>query len=141
MSIQGICLCGKVKVELDHEPETFTICHCDSCRRFSGGVAMSFHRGADLEFDPEQVGRFTLEDSPWSERGFCKTCGTNLFYRLKKSNDYFLYLGLFGDQIHPRFDSQEYIDHKPDFYHFAEETKTTTEAEGQERLKAYLTRS
>lgn len=101
---------------------------------------MSIPAGQNLTFDPEQVGRFTPEDSPWSERGFCKTCGTSLFYRLKKTNHYYLYLGLFGSDIHPRFGSQEYIDHKPEFYNFVEETKTTTEAEGHELLKAYLAR-
>jgi len=137
MALEGSCLCEKVKVKIPQTPETFTVCHCISCRKWSGGIAMSVNGGEKLTFsNDELIGRY--QSSDWAERGFCLHCGTNLFFRLKKTDHYFLMLGLFGDQISPTFALQESIDTKPACYSFAEDTKTLTKAEGQELLKKYL---
>jgi hypothetical protein len=135
--IEGSCLCGSVKVKIAHSPETFTVCHCESCRKWSGGVPMSINAGEHLKFSGEEfVGRYSSSD--WAERGFCKSCGSHLFFRLKKSDHYFLMAGLFGDGISPRFEMQEFIDRKPEFYSFANETKTMTMNEAYKMLENYL---
>ena len=61
-----------------------------------------------------------------------------MFYRLKKTDHYFLFVGLFGDAISPLFDLQEFIDEKPAYYAFANETKSLTKAEGYALLEKYL---
>ncbi|HEY8272762.1 MAG TPA: GFA family protein [Pseudobdellovibrionaceae bacterium] len=138
--IHGSCLCQKVSVTLENEPKTFSVCHCESCRKWSGGVSMSINGGEHLKFSGEEfVGRYSSSD--WAERGFCKQCGTHLFYRLKKTDHYFLFAGLFGDAISPKFDLQEFIDQKPDYYSFSNETKSFTKAEGHKLLSEYLNRS
>ena len=38
----GHCLCGSVSFECSAEPEFPHCCHCDDCRRASGGVYGSF---------------------------------------------------------------------------------------------------
>ncbi len=112
MAIKGSCLCKSVSVEIDKNPDTFTVCHCENCRRWSGGVPMSINAGEHLEFSGEEfVHRYS--SSEVAERGFCRNCGTHLFFRLKKTDHYFLHLGLFGDTISPRFELQEFIDRKP----------------------------
>ncbi len=138
-SITGTCLCNKVTVTLPNAPQTFTVCHCDSCRRWSGGIPMSINGGEHLKFTSEEnVGRYS--SSEWAERGFCKNCGTHLFFRLKKTDHYFLLVGLFGNSISPKFDMQEFIDEKPEYYSFANETKTMTKEEGYKLLHGYLNR-
>ena len=135
--IRGSCLCRKVTVELSGTPKTFSVCHCDMCRMWSGGVGMDFDAGQHLTFSGEDfVGRYA--SSEWAERGFCTSCGTHLFYRLKKTDHYYLYLGLFGDAVSPVFDTQEFIDEKPAYYSFANETKTRTKAESDVLLEKYL---
>jgi hypothetical protein len=110
------------------------------CRKWTGGAGMSIDAGEHTTFSGEEfVGRYS--SSEWAERGFCKNCGTHLFYRLKKTDHYFLFIGLFGDTIAPRFDLQEFIDQKPAYYAFANETKTQTEAEGYALLERYLSKS
>ena len=100
--IEGSCLCGEVKIEIQKEPKTFGACHCSSCRKWTGGVFMSVAGGKDLKFsDEDLVGQYS--SSEWAERGFCKNCGSNLYFKMKKSNYYFLMLGLFGDSISPVF--------------------------------------
>jgi hypothetical protein len=138
-AIEGHCLCKSVKVSIYEAPETFSVCHCDSCRRWAGGAGMSFNAGQHLEFSGEElVGRYS--SSEWAERGFCKNCGSHLFFRLKKTDHYFLSVGLFGKDIAPKFDLQEFIDEKPEYYSFANDTKSFTKEEGYTKLKEYLNR-
>ena len=100
---------------------------------------MSVSGGKDLEFSNESlVGRYS--SSEWAERGFCKQCGSNLFFKMKKSNHYFLMLGLFGDDISPKFEEQQYIDEKPDSYCFSNQTKNATKEEMENMLKDYLSK-
>lgn len=75
----------------------------------------------------ENISRF--DSSEWAERGFCMLCGTHLFYRIKQSGEYVIPTGLFRDQSGFELDHQIFIDHKPRYYDFANETKTMTEAE------------
>ena len=75
------------------------------------GVAGVTFQGA------EHITRY--DSSDWAERGFCKHCGSNLFYRLKARNEYHLWLGTFDDQKPFRLASEIFIDEKPDSYEFA----------------------
>ena len=135
--IKGKCLCEKVEIEIDENPESFCVCHCSSCRKWSGGVSMSINGGKGLNFTGNDfISRYS--SSQWAERGFCKQCGTNIFFRMKKSDHYFLLVGLFGNEISPKFEAQEYIDDKPDFYCFANETKSITKPEMQKMLQDFL---
>ena len=68
-----------------------------------------------------------FDSSAWAERGFCKQCGTHLFYRLKGQKSYHSPVGLFGDAIDPEFSLQVFIDKKPSGYSFCEKTKEMTE--------------
>lgn len=137
--IRGSCLCSGVSVELSKVPKTFTVCHCQMCLKWSGGVGMSIDAGERVRFSGEEfIGRYS--SSEWAERGFCKNCGTHLFYRLKKTDHYFLFTGLFGDAISPQFDLQEFIDQKPAYYAFANETRTLTKAECYALLEKYLSK-
>jgi hypothetical protein len=66
------------------------------------------------------------DSSEWAERGFCNQCGSSLFYRLKGSNQYMMPVGLFEDLTGVVFDHQIFIDEKPAYYCFADETKNMT---------------
>ena len=72
--------------------------------------------------------------SDWAERGFCKTCGTNLFYFLKPTQSYFMSVGTFDDPAPFRLTREIFIDRKPDGYAFAGDHPRWTEAETFERL-------
>lgn len=138
--IEGKCLCGKVKVEIAEAPKYFGVCHCLSCRTWTGGVFMSVDTGKNFKLSNEEhVGRYS--SSEWAERGFCRECGSHLFFKMKKTNHYFFMLGLFGDKIAPSFDEQQYIDEKPHAYSFSEKTKVVTKAEMNQMLETYLNSS
>lgn len=124
----GKCLCGSVKLTFIYENDTFSACHCSMCRKWGGGPNLTVDTGSDLKFTGEN-NISVFNSSEWAERGFCKQCGTHLFYRMKESGFTNISLGLLENADHLTFKSQIYIDKKPGHYSFAEKTETMTEAE------------
>ena len=125
---QGRCLCGAVKFTAKHISNHVEACHCSMCRRWGGGPLMAVACGTEVAFAGED--NITVyNSSEWAERGFCRQCGTHLFYRLKESKEYQMAAGQFEDQAAFNFQLQVFIDKKPSFYSFANNTKVMTEAE------------
>lgn len=84
--------------------------------------------GTEVTFSGEEhIGVF--RSSEWAERGFCKMCGTSLFYRIVDGQQYAVPIGLFDDAESLVFDIQVFIDRKPDYYSFVGEMQMMTEAE------------
>ncbi len=127
-TINGACLCGAVTVTVKLEKDTFDACHCGMCRKWGGGPALTVDAGTDVQFLGEDF--ITVYDSSeWAERGFCKRCGTHLFYRLKESGFCNLPMGLLQTTDHLKFHTQIFVDVKPENYSFANHTEQMTEAE------------
>lgn len=127
LRVAGSCLCGAVKVSGEAKTTDVAACHCDMCRRWSAGPYMEV-TCEQVRFDGEEnIGRF--RSSEWAERGFCKECGTNLFYQIVGADEYQLSVGLLDDQSKLRFSLQVFTDSKPAFYEFANKTKMMTGAE------------
>ena len=64
-----------------------------------------------------------------AERGFCNKCGSHLFYRFKQNNQYYIPVGIFDNSEGLVFEHQVFIDEKPEYYSFSNETKNLTGAE------------
>jgi hypothetical protein len=75
----------------------------------------------------DAIGVYSSSD--WAERGFCKHCGSPLFYRLKHDGAYYLPVGLFDDTEDLTLVDEIFIDRKPSLYSFAEKTNKMTGAE------------
>ena len=125
---KGRCLCGAVRFTARDMSTGVDACHCGMCRRWGGGPLMAVSCGTDVEFEGEEH-IAVYDSSDWAERGFCRQCGSHLFYRLKGSGEHQLPVGLFDDQGPFRFVRQVFVDRKPPFYRFADETEEMTEAE------------
>ncbi len=124
----GHCLCGKVEVTANTMSGGFDACHCRMCRKWTGGPLLAVDCGTDVTFSgKEHIGVY--DSSEWAERGFCKNCGTHLFYRLKGNNQYIVPMGLFEDGEHFVFKHQIFIDQKPAYYTFSNKTDNMTGAE------------
>lgn len=77
----GRCLCGAVSFQTEGPLGGIRYCHCSQCRRQTG----HFYAATDLALD-----RITIEgtgDVTWyaasdsAMRGFCRACGSALFWR------------------------------------------------------------
>ena len=127
------CLCSAVEFDVDKSCVEVSSCHCNMCRNWSGAPMMSIHAQGDINFfGEENIGIY--QSSDWAERGFCKICGTSLFYRID-GPQYYIPVGLFADQTDFTMKSQIFIDEKPEFYDFANETPKLT---GKEVFDLYV---
>ena len=124
----GSCLCGAVRITANKPSKKVGACHCGMCRKWGGGPFMEIDCGTDISFDGEDSIE-VYNSSNIAERGFCKKCGSHLFYRLKEDKQHMVPVGLFDDQEHFVFESQVFIDKKPSFYSFSNKTNDMTEAD------------
>lgn len=130
---QGTCLCGAVRITARTKGNSIGACHCTMCRRWGGGPLFAVECDSDVEFEGvEHVS--TFGSSEWAERGFCQTCGTHLFYRLKQEGHYAIPVGLLDDGDQWEFTEQIFIDEKPSFYSFTQQTNDLT---GEEVFAQY----
>ncbi|WP_301289606.1 GFA family protein [Natronocella acetinitrilica] len=122
--MKGSCLCGAIEVSAG-EHARIDVCHCNMCRRWGGGPMLAVHCGPEVTFTGTQQPA-SYRSSDWAERGFCPTCGTHLFYHLLPANEYILPAGLFEPGSGFVMNSQIFIDQKPGYYDFANQTPTMT---------------
>lgn len=77
----GSCECGAVRYTVTGPLRKVVYCHCSQCRRTSGHyVAATACATRDLRLDRDGGLRW-YRSSAIAERGFCRDCGGNLFYR------------------------------------------------------------
>ena len=122
------CLCGAVKLTAAQFVGDLGACHCNTCRKWGGGPFLAVACGTDVQLDGEE-NVTAYDSSAWAQRGFCKHCGTHLFYRLKEDSQYVVPIGLFDNYPQVSFDNQIFIDEKPEYYAFANQTTLMTGAE------------
>lgn len=87
--LKGTCLCGGVAYRADGPVSHASHCYCTMCQKQHGAASGTyanvgsagfvFERGADLvtEYASSDHGR----------RGFCRVCGSTLFWRSTQSPD------------------------------------------------------
>lgn len=117
MSSSGKCLCGGVTFVAEGIDSHVHACHCSLCRGWTGGpmMAASVER---IEFKGEElIERYG--SSEWAERGFCRKCGSSLFYRLIEQDMYIMATGVFDDVEQFAIAGEIFIDEKPSGYNFA----------------------
>lgn len=122
-SAKGNCLCKAVNFEAKTVSHAVGVCHCQMCRTWSGGPFIGLECGDDVVFTGE-VTRFNSSD--WAERAFCSACGTHLYYKFQASGQIIMPAGLFADNNKLEMDHQIFIDQKPNYYDFANQTQNMT---------------
>ncbi|WP_228160632.1 MULTISPECIES: GFA family protein [Marinobacter] len=130
--MEGQCLCGAVSIRAERR-DKLEVCHCGMCRRWGGSPLLAVHCGQDILLTGQDS--ITVYDSSdWAERGFCRHCGTHLFYKFKGNNEYAVPAGFFQSGADNFvMCGQIFIDAKPGYYDFANQTPMMTEAEVLER--------
>ncbi|MBT6275571.1 MAG: GFA family protein [Chromatiales bacterium] len=81
MSYHGSCLCGAVHYTVTGALREVINCHCIQCRKSSGHyVAATSASLDDLSIVDEQSALAWYQSSPSARRGFCRLCGSSLFW-------------------------------------------------------------
>ena len=133
MSKTGSCLCGAVTYRVKSEVSEVGACHCGMCRKWSGGIYLAFQVAAgDVDFSgKENIACYASSD--WADRGFCKKCGSSLFYRVTAEGphqgQYHLGMGTLDETDGVPLTSEIFTDEKPDGYGFAGDLPGMTGAE------------
>jgi len=80
MTLTGGCLCRAVRYVALGEPINVRACHCEQCRKATGGIfyARALYQQADVAIEGETT---AYASSGRLERVFCPQCGTTLFSR------------------------------------------------------------
>lgn len=87
MQLTGSCLCGGVSYEIDGPVRNVVNCFCEQCRKTSG------HHVAATKVNKDHLTFVTNKTLDWYEclpnvhRGFCKTCGSSLFWENRNADD------------------------------------------------------
>jgi hypothetical protein len=77
----GRCLCGGVRYRVRGALRDAIACHCTQCRRTSGHyAAMTSAASEDLMLTSSAT-LVWYRSSATAERGFCRVCGSNLFWK------------------------------------------------------------
>jgi hypothetical protein len=107
---EGGCQCGEIRYRLIGEPVWLAVCHCNDCKRQSGGVF-----GMSLRTHKADMKLISGEPRCWtgvSDRGilkhcyFCGTCGNRLWHEPAGSGFLHIKPGTLDDpsQLAPRYE-------------------------------------
>jgi len=99
--MQGACLCGAVRFEIDGSHYKIYQCHCSLCRRQSGSSSNT------ATVVPNQSFRWLqgkVKISSWAKQtgfrsDFCQVCGSPVPNPLRKLPYYWIPLGLIEDDV------------------------------------------
>ena len=87
--LTGKCMCGAVVFEFRADREDVTECHCGQCRAWSGHRWASLNapfESLQIKISEEALGGYKSSD--YARRGFCKSCGSSLFWHADKLDDH-----------------------------------------------------
>lgn len=115
MEKQGSCLCGNVRFRIRGNLRPVVACHCLQCRKTSGHyVAATQCAASEITIEGDTLRWF--RSSEHAERGFCGTCGSNLFWRRMENPNISIFAGSIDGPTGLRIESQLYPGSKGDYY-------------------------
>jgi len=123
-------MCGAVTFTVEEVAMEASACHCGMCLRWAGGPWIGTQvKGFAVE-DDASLG--VVVSSEWAERGFCRRCGSSLFYRITRGGyegNTSVSIGALDDTAGITLTMEYFIDVKPDTYGLAGERRRMTAAE------------
>jgi hypothetical protein len=112
----GGCLCGAVRYEARGPLRGVVYCHCSQCRRQSG------HYYAATNVANNRVEVIGADNVTWyaasesAKRGFCRTCGSVLFWKHNARNYVSILAGSFDSPSELRPECHIFVADKGDYY-------------------------
>ncbi len=116
----GSCLCGAVEFTATGPLRGVIFCHCTQCRKQSG------HYFAATDVADEGLVVAGRENITWyvasdrAERGFCRNCGSTLFWKARDSARTSVLAGAFDKPSRLVGDRHIFVADKGDYYDIAD---------------------
>jgi hypothetical protein len=121
MSAHGSCLCGVVSYQVDGPLRDVTACHCSQCRKQSGHFYAAT-AAADEDLTIKGEDQITWYDaSSHARRGFCKTCGSALFWKFNGSDTTSILAGSLDDDGGIKLVEHIFLKDKGDYYEIGDD--------------------
>lgn len=112
----GSCLCGAVRFRTRGPLRGVVYCHCSQCRRQTGHfVAATASSDADIEIEEaDTLAWYGASDV--AKRGFCRICGSLLFWKHNELDTISIMAGSFEKPSGLSGESHIFVGDKGDYY-------------------------
>ena len=117
----GGCLCGAVRYSVKGLLRDIVNCHCKQCQRLHG------HLGAHSKADKDKLTITNDEGLAWyktskvARRGFCKHCGSSLFWEPHKLTATGILAGSLDDHTGLKTMGHIFVNEKPTYYEISDD--------------------
>ncbi|MBC6439772.1 MAG: GFA family protein [Rhodospirillales bacterium] len=112
----GGCLCGAVRYTVTGAMREVVACHCGQCQRMHGNFAAYSACDTDrLGFDTDE-GLTWFRASDTAQRGFCRHCGSSLFWKPDFADYVAVSAGTLDQPTNLRLAKHIFTADKPDWY-------------------------
>ena len=122
--VTGGCLCGGVRFELRGDLRGVVNCHCAKCRRFHGHfgayTSVNFNDLILLKQDTLAWFHSTTDETPNVYRGFCKNCGSSLFWHPRDQDKIAVAAGSLDEPDSLKSIGHVWLSQKADYYDLAD---------------------
>ncbi len=125
--MRGTCECGSVEFESDGPWGDVTVCHCSQCRKTSGHIWASTsvpEKSLKIQNDEDLV---WYESSSIARRGYCKSCGSSLFFQANGEDTISIGAGTLEIPTGLKIAKEIFEDDKGDYYQSATRPSQTAE--------------
>jgi hypothetical protein len=118
---RGSCLCGKVHFETRGNLRGVVYCHCSQCSKQTGHflAATNVQDDSISVSGEENIGWY--EASHFAKRGFCKNCGSVLFWKHNELDYISVMAGAFDYPSGLRAESHIFVADKGDYYEIGDD--------------------
>ena len=113
--MKGSCNCKTVTFDVTGKVWSTSHCHCGQCRKQSGNFwASSCVEAADIDIKGDVT---WFASSTSAKRGFCGTCGCNLFWKHNEETSLSFSLGAIDGPTGLTIEKHIFVADKGDYYH------------------------
>jgi len=111
--LQGQCLCGSIKYEVDQLEPHMGHCHCSMCRKFHGAAFATFGEAKNENFrwlqGVDLLSSYVASNG--ATRQFCRTCGSSMTFKASSGQEERVEfsLGTLDSEINLRPDAHIYF--------------------------------
>ena len=112
----GGCLCGAVRYEVHGALRDVVNCHCGMCQRLHGNYGPHSKATKQEITVTESSGLTWYQTSSVARRGFCRICGSQLFWEPFELDATGIVAGCLDSPTGLKTIGHIFVDDKPEFY-------------------------
>lgn len=117
----GACACGAVKYRASGKLRGVIFCHCSQCRRQTGHfLASTAAQDCDLVVEgSENISWYQSSDE--AKRGFCRICGSGLFWKNSTKSYTSILAGSFDEPSGLKAEKHIFVADKGSYYEISDD--------------------